>query len=64
MKRRKNFVRNKPNTFVPSRVVGVRAEETFWDGVDAVAEKQGISRNGLIIKVMNEYIKNYGDNNE
>ena len=59
MSKGKNYVRNKPNTFVPTRVVGIRAEEIFWESVEEVAYRKGISRNGLIIKVMSDYIMNY-----
>lgn len=60
MSKGKNYVRNKPNTFVPTRVVGIRAEEMFWDSVEEVAYRQGISRNGLIIKVMSDYVMQNG----
>ena len=60
MSKGRNYVRNKPNTFVPTRVVGIRGEAFFWDSVEEIAMRQGISRNGLIIKVMSEYIMNYG----
>ena len=62
MSKRKNYMRNKPNSFVPTRVVGIRAEELFWESVEEVARREGISRNGLIIKVMSDYIMNDGSN--
>lgn len=61
MSKGKNYVRNKPNTFVPTRVVGIRAEEMFWDSVEEVACREGISRNGLIIKVMSDYVMQHGN---
>jgi predicted DNA-binding ribbon-helix-helix protein len=60
MSKGKNLVRNKPNSFVPTRVIGIRAEQFFWESVEEVAMRQNLSRNGLIIKVMSEYIMNYG----
>ena len=62
MGKRKNYMRNKPKSFVPTRVVGIRAEEAFWEIVEEVAHRDGISRNGLIIKVMSDYIMNDGSN--
>ena len=55
----KNYVRNKPRTYVPTRVVGVRAEDEFWELVEKVAKREGLTRNGLVVKVMMGYI--YGE---
>ena len=54
----KYYVRNKPRTFVATRIVGVRAEEALWHEIDSVAEREGIARNGLIVKILTEYINN------
>jgi predicted DNA-binding ribbon-helix-helix protein len=62
--KRKNYMRNKRNTNVPTRVVGVRADEFFWDSVEEVAHREGVSRNGLIIRVLADYIMREHKNGE
>ena len=59
MSKGRNYVRNKPRTYVPTKVVGVRAEDEFWELVEKAAKIEGLTRNGLIVKVMMGYI--YGE---
>ena len=61
MRKAKNSVRNKRGSFVATKVVGVRAEETFWATVDRVAEAEGKTRNGLIVGVVSEYCEKGGE---
>lgn len=57
----KNSVRNKRGSFVATKVVGVRAEETFWEMTDKVAEAEGKTRNGLIVDIVSEYCEKGGN---
>lgn len=61
MSKGKNYMQHKPRSYVPTKVMGVRADEFFWDSVEEIASRENLSRNGLIIKVMSEYIMNYGN---
>lgn len=38
-------------------VRGVRAEQSFWERCDKVAREKGITRNALILKIINTYLK-------
>jgi predicted DNA-binding ribbon-helix-helix protein len=50
--------RNKRNSFVPTKVIGVRAECAFWDLCDETARAENTTRNGLVIKAVSDYIEN------
>lgn len=56
----KYYTRNKRNSFVPTKTIGVRAEVEFWDKVSGIAKSEGLARNGFIIKVLTEYIDERG----
>lgn len=56
----KYYKRNKRNSFVPTKTLGVRAEHDFWDRVTEFAKSQGMARNGFIIKVLTEYMDGNG----
>lgn len=56
----KNYKRNKRNSFVPTKTLGVRAEVSFWDRVTEVAKSEGLARNGFIIKILTEYMDGRG----
>lgn len=60
-KRGDYYKQSRRNSFTPTRVVGVRGTDFFWDSVEEVAERQSMSRNGFIIKVLSEYIMQYGN---
>lgn len=60
MGRVKNSVRNKRGSFVATKVVGVRAEDTFWEMAERVAFAEGKTRNGLIVDVVSEYCEKGG----
>ena len=49
--------RNKRNSFIPSKVIGVRAECELWDRCDKVAIILNTTRNDVIVKAVIEYIK-------
>lgn len=53
--------RNIRNSFVPTSVRGVRAEDTFWEMCENTAKKEGITRNALIVKVVGCYCENKGE---
>lgn len=38
-------------------VRGIRAKQSFWDKCDLMAKKEGIDRNKLIIREINNYFK-------
>ena len=60
MGRVKNSVRNKRGSFVATKVVGVRAEDSFWEMAERVAFAEGKTRNGLIVDVVSEYCEKGG----
>lgn len=60
MQKAKYYTRNKRNSFIPTKTVGVRAEVEFWDKVAVVAKEEGLARNGFIIKVVTEYMNERG----
>lgn len=37
-------------------VRGIRASQSFFDKCDKVAKKQGLDRNKLIVKIVQEYL--------
>ena len=47
--------RNKRNSFIATKIVGVRAEIADWEKWEMVANSEGMSRNSLIVQVMNSY---------
>lgn len=47
--------RNKRNSFVETKVVGVRADLSFWDMCDNKAKSENTTRNNLIVSVMCDY---------
>ena len=47
--------RNKRNSCVETKVIGVRAELSFWEMCDKKAKSENTTRNNLIISVMSEY---------
>lgn len=51
------IVRKKRNSFVPTTVKGIRAENYFWEKCAAVAKKENTSRNELIVRVVSEYLE-------
>lgn len=56
----KNSVRNKRGSFVATKVVGVRADEAFWEKTERVAAAEGKTRNGLIVDIVSEYCEKGG----
>lgn len=48
-------IRNTRNTFIPTSVKGIRAENTFWEKLDKVAKKEGKTRNELIVVAVSKY---------
>lgn len=60
MGRVRNSVRNKRGSFVATKVVGVRAEEEFWEMAERVAVAEGKTRNGLIVELVSEYCEKGG----
>ena len=42
-------------------VKGIRASQEFFDKCDLVAEAEGVDRNKLIVRVINEYCKDIID---
>ena len=48
-------VRNKRNSFIPTKVVGVRAENSFWELCASTAERENTTRNDLIVSVVRDY---------
>lgn len=51
----KNNRRNARGSFVPTKVMGVRAELDFWERAERVATAQGRTRNALIVEATEEY---------
>ena len=51
----KKKTRNKRNSFISTKVVGVRADLQFWDMCDKQAKKENVTRNNLIVSVMLDY---------
>ena len=51
-------VRNKRNSFVPTKVIGIRAECLFWELCDKVAYEEHTTRNDLVIRAVSQYIEN------
>lgn len=47
--------RNKRNSFVETKVIGLRAELSFWEMCERKAISENTTRNNLIISVMSEY---------
>jgi hypothetical protein len=47
--------RNKRNSFVPTKVIGVRAECVLWDKIDKTAGALGTTRNDLVVSAVNWY---------
>lgn len=56
----KYYTRNKRNSFIPTKTLGIRAEVSFWDRVTEAAKSEGLARNGFIIKVLTEYMNERG----
>lgn len=56
-------VRNKRNSFVPTKVIGIRAECLFWEMCDKVAYEENTTRNDLVVRAVSQYIEKKGDNN-
>lgn len=48
-------VRNRRNSFVPTKVIGIRAEVEFWEKIKEQAKKENIKRNELVVRVLTEY---------
>lgn len=48
-------VRNRRNSFIPTSVKGVRAEETFWKKCDKKAREERTTRNELIVRIVSKY---------
>lgn len=62
--KRARKVQNKRNSFIPTKVCGVRAELSWWEMCKDVAKKHGISTNELVVKSVKEYCENkLGQNN-
>lgn len=61
-------VANKRNSFIPTKVRGVRAEVSFWETCDYVASDiDGTNTNEMIVRVVAEYcekklVENNGNN--
>ena len=51
-----NRVRRKRGTAPASVVWGVRADEAFWDRVSEEARREGISRNKIVVKALEQYL--------
>lgn len=51
-----NRIRRKSGTVPPSKVWGVRADVDFWEKAESAAKREGISRNALIVKAVQQYI--------
>ena len=49
----------KGGTAEPTRVVGVRADNTFWEKIDEFAYEKGMTRNCLIVKAIREYMEKH-----
>jgi predicted DNA-binding ribbon-helix-helix protein len=47
--------RNKRNSFIETKVVGLRAELSFWEMCEKKAKSENTTRNNLIISVVSEY---------
>jgi predicted DNA-binding ribbon-helix-helix protein len=50
--------RRKRNSFIPTKVRGVRAEYEFWELLNAVTELENTTGNELIIRVVTNYCEN------
>ena len=50
-------LRNARNSFIPTSVKGIRAENAFWDKCDKIAKQEGKTRNELIVIAVCEYCK-------
>lgn len=57
------MVRNKRNTFEPALVKGVRAPVALWGRMKAQAEREKLTTNALIVRVMDEYCTEKEDDN-
>ena len=53
----KNLVRNEYGSKNPSEVVGVRADSAIWERVTAAARKEGLTRNGVVVKAIIAYLE-------
>lgn len=51
-------VANKRNSFIPTKVRGVRAEVSWWEMCENVAEIEDTKVNELIVRVVAEYCEN------
>jgi predicted DNA-binding ribbon-helix-helix protein len=45
---------------VESKVIGVRGNDALWGEIDRIAEEERMTRNGLIIKILSEFVKKNG----
>ena len=55
-----NYRRNARNSFVPTKTIAVRADVNFWARLENAAKECGLSRNGLIVKILTEYMDGRG----
>lgn len=51
-----NRVRRKRGSAPPSVVWGVRADKAFWARVSEAARREGISRNKIVVKALEQYL--------
>lgn len=49
---------NKRNSFIPTKVRGVRAELSWWEMCENVAEVENTTVNEMIVRVVAEYCQN------
>ena len=54
-------MRRKSDDCEPTKVVGVRADPFFWRTLEELADREGVSRNSLIVRVLIDYIMRYDD---
>ncbi len=57
MKEIEKLKRKTRNGFVPTCVKGIRAETSFWEKCDYVAEVEDTSRNELVVRVVSKYLE-------
>lgn len=53
------LTRGRKKNEVATCVKGLRADGAFWEMVDGVASRRGLTRNALIVKAVTAYCKNH-----
>lgn len=56
-------VNNARNSFIPTKVRGVRAELFWWDMCESAAKLENTNTNELIVRVVAEYCQNKNEEN-